>query len=402
MPHRPFAAARVARSAVVVLFLTAIAAPGAGLLAGVDRHTISEAEMRELAPAPPWPTTRAAIDAWPAAFKAYFVDHFAFRSRMLHLQAVVLWDWLRTSASETVIAGKDGWLFYADDGGMEDYVQAQPISRGELEAWRQTLDRTNRWLAARGIHYLVVFAPDKQMIYPEFMPDALGRLSPDYRVDRLLAYLRGHSSVEPLDLRPALVGAKGGELLYDRYDTHWNDRGGLAGYQAIVARLRPWFPSMTPLTREDFVTSAATPSGDKTTMLGLVDRGKLAMPGLVPRAGWRARVVEPVRPDPYGEEGRLVTEIPGSTLPRAVVFRDSFAGRLIPYLSEHFSRVVYLWQNDFDPAVIAQERPDVVIQEYVDRHLVTYEPYPGLVPDPGTGDRESGAGSGESGSGHRD
>jgi alginate O-acetyltransferase complex protein AlgJ len=394
MSHSSSAPARVARSAVVVLFLAAIAAPGAGLLAGRDRRTISEAEMRELAPAPAWPATLRAVDAWPAAFKAYFVDHFAFRSRMLHLQAVLLWDWLRTSASDTVIAGKHGWLFYADDGGMEDYVQAQPISHEELEAWRQTLDRTNRWLAARGIHYLVVFAPDKQMIYPEFMPDALERLSPDYRVDRLLAYLRGHPSVEPLDLRPALLAAKGGELLYDRYDTHWNDRGGLAAYQAIVARLQPWFPSMQPLGREDFIMSSAMPSGDKTTMLGLVDRGKLAMPGLVPRAGWRARVVEPARPDPYGEEGRLVTEIPGATLPRAVVFRDSFAGRLIPYLSEHFSRAVYLWQNDFDPAVIEQEHPDVVIQEYVDRHLVTFEPYPGLVPaaEPGIGDREPGAG----------
>ena len=73
--------------------------------------------------------------------------------------------------------------------------------------------------------------------------------------------------------------------------------------------------------------------------------------------------------------GRIVTEIPGSTLPRAVVFRDSFASRLAPFLSEHFSRVVYLWQNNFDVDVIRAERPDVVIQEIVGRHLAYVSPY---------------------------
>lgn len=66
-------------------------------------------------------------------------------------------------------------------------------------------------------------------------------------------------------------------------------------------------------------------------------------------------------------EGRIVTEIPGSTLPRAVVFRDSFTSRLAPYLSEHFSRVVYLWQDNFDAGVIREEKPAVVIQEYSSR-----------------------------------
>jgi alginate O-acetyltransferase complex protein AlgJ len=70
-----------------------------------------------------------------------------------------------------------------------------------------------------------------------------------------------------------------------------------------------------------------------------------------------------------------VTEIPGSEAPRAVVFRDSFTSRLIPYLSEHFSRAVYLWQNDVDPSVVLKERPAVVIHEIVGRHLGRIVPY---------------------------
>ena len=80
------------------------------------------------------------------------------------------------------------------------------------------------------------------------------------------------------------------------------------------------------------------------------------------------------------QEGRLVTEIPGSSLPRAVIFRDSFVSRLVPFLSEHFGRAVYLWQNDFDADVVARERADVVIQEIVGRHLYGFIPSPELVP----------------------
>jgi alginate O-acetyltransferase complex protein AlgJ len=365
---------------LVALFLAIIATPGIGLALGADRAALSESEMRELAKFPAWSWQRSDIAKWPAAFQRYFEDHFAFRNQLLHWQSTLLWRVLRTSSSNTVIAGTHDWLFYADDGGIGDYVSAYPFTTPELETWRLTLERTRDWLKTQGIRYLVVLAPDKHMIYPEFMPASLHRMRPDYRADQLLAYMRATSTVEILDLRPALIAAKPADLLYHRYDTHWNDRGGLVGYQQIAERLRAWWPSLRPLQRADFDESPSVPSGDKTTMLGLTDEGKLAMPGLLPRRGWAHRVVEPTRPDPYGEDGRVVTEIGDTALPRAVMFRDSFAGRLMPYLSEHFSRIVYLWENDFDPEVVRQEHPQVVIQEYVARHLLVYAPYPDLIP----------------------
>jgi hypothetical protein len=101
---------------------------------------------------------------------------------------------------------------------------------------------------------------------------------------------------------------------------------------------------------------------------------------LVPKRPRTAVVVEPAGAGPTAEEGRLVTEIPRSTLPRALVVRDSFASRLVPFLSEHFSRAVYLWQNDFIPDDVLKSKPDVVIQEIVGRHLYNFIPSPELVP----------------------
>ena len=103
---------------------------------------------------------------------------------------------------------------------------------------------------------------------------------------------------------------------------------------------------------------------------------------LVPKQPRGYAVVEPAGGYATGGDGRIVTEIPGSSLPRAVIFRDSFASALAPFLSEHFSRAVYLWQNDFDADIVLQEHPDVVIQEIVGRHLYEFIPSPELIPDP--------------------
>lgn len=363
------------------MFLVIVSAPGLGLALGLERATISETEMRELAPWPAWSWAPRDLAVWPGAFQTYFQDHFALRGRLIDWRSSVLWNLLRTSSSDTVIAGKQDWLFYAADGGIDDWTQVEPFEPGALAVWRETLTRRRAFLANRGIPYLFVIAPDKQMIYPEYMPDSLRRMRNDYRADQLIAYMRQTTpDFQIVDLRAALIGAKSEEPLYHRYDTHWNDRGGLVGYQVIAKALQQWYPSITPLQRADFDTSSAVPSGDQTTMLGLTDPGKAAMPGLVLRRGPGYRVVEPAVPNPYGEEGLLVTEHRDHLLPTAMVFRDSFAGRLIPFLSEHFSRASYLWQNEFDFDDIERRKPDIVIQEFVARHFFSYVPYPGIIP----------------------
>ena len=98
------------------------------------------------------------------------------------------------SPSKAVIKGRDGWLFYADDGAMADYAAAPPFTGAELERWRHTLQDTSDWLRAQGITYVFVIAPDKHVIYHEYMPETIRRTSIS-RIDELVSYLREHSTV---------------------------------------------------------------------------------------------------------------------------------------------------------------------------------------------------------------
>ena len=70
----------------------------------------------------------------------------------------------------------------------------------------------------------------------------------------------------------------------------------------------------------------------------------------------------------------ILYEHPDDRLPRAVMFRDSFATWLIPLFSENFSRILFSWQYTFDHDLVERERPDIVIQEMVERALMASPP----------------------------
>lgn len=171
---------------LVAGFVAAIVAPGVATLAGLD-HETAVGENRELAQRPAFRSDWTTLRSLPGAASAFFNDHFAFRQRLVRWQATARLETLRSSPSPDVILGRDGWLFYAGDGSIEDYASAAPFSHEDLEVWRTTLEHTQEWLRQRGITYLFVIAPDKHVVYPEHLPATMRRVGQTSRIDELYA-----------------------------------------------------------------------------------------------------------------------------------------------------------------------------------------------------------------------
>ena len=366
---------------LVVLFVTVISLPLAANLAGVDGADPG-AENRELAAFPRVDGSLTSIEAFPAGFSAWFGDHFGFRSLLVRWYGESRLFGFGASPSSAVVKGSNGWLFYGEDKSIEDYANVEPMTDGALANWREAVLRARDWLRARHIAYVFTIAPDKHVIYADQMPATLARIGDLSRADQLFTALQDTGLA--VDVRPEEFDAKGRERVYQQTDTHWNDRGALVAYQRIIAAVRARVPATPPAwTRGDFAAVDRAVEGlDLAGMMGLTRVLREVDMTLVPVRARRARVLEPAGAAPTAEVGRLVTEIDDPSLPRAVIFRDSFTSRLVPFLSEHFSRAVYLWQNDFDAGVVTTEHPDVVIQEIVGRHLYNFIPSPELVPEP--------------------
>ena len=366
---------------LVILFLAAISLPLMANLAGFDGADAG-AENRELAPFPRVDGSLQSMADLPAGLGLWFDDHFGFRSLLVRWYGESRLFVLGVSPSAAVVTGRAGWLFYGDDKAVEDYAQVEPMTPEALANWRAAVIRARNWLRARGIAYVFTIAPDKHTIYGDEMPSTLARVGDMSRADQLFTTLQDTGLA--VDVRASLFEAKARERVFQQTDTHWNDRGAMIAYQRIIGAVRARVPATPPAwTREDFDPVDRVVEGfDLAGMMGLKRVLRELDLTLAPRRTRRARVVEPAGAAQTDEEGRLVTVIDDPSLPRAVIFRDSFVSRLVPFLSEHFSRAVYLWQNDFDAQAVEQEHPDVVIQEIVGRHLYGFIPSPELVPEP--------------------
>lgn len=376
-PQRRTDLSRVSSAVLVVLFLVGIFAPLVGVRIGGHGWDIgARAENRRMAQLPELLRAEGgragsgkarlrAVAHFPGEFKYYLSDHFGFRSLLIRAHGLLMVEGLGVTSNHAVTLGKEGWLYLANDKSTEDWRNVEPFTESELGQWRAMLEERHNYCAGRGIPYLFVVAPSKYDVYPEYMPDRLTRVGADCRLDQLKAYLkRGGSPVTVVDLREPLLAARdhGDVRLYQKTDTHWNDRGAWIGYAAMMAAVRARVPGATPLPLSDFeAVTAIRPGMDLAGLLGLND--VLTEESLDLRAKRRMRLphVEQNDVEPITVDG------PG---PRVVMFRDSFMTAALPFVAESFGRGVYLWEDGFDREVVSAERPDVVIQQIAQRKLM--------------------------------
>jgi alginate O-acetyltransferase complex protein AlgJ len=366
---------KIEDAALIVCFIIAILLPGAGLILKMDGSSARQ-ENRQLSPFPPLSLEADELTAFPERFNLYFNDHFGFRSALIRGQALAKVQWLKVSSSADVICGKADWLFYASEDSIASYRAMQPFSEEQLKSWKRALEGRRRWLAQRNVRYIFTVAPDKHTIYPEYMPEQIRPVREASRLDQLIGYLKENSEVEVLDLRPVLLSAKRRHPIYYQTDTHWNDYGALVAYQAIARAMSQTLPAIQPLREADFeLQTGRLPGGDLAGMLGLADVLWESTVSLHPRQPFRASAANQPLDRRLIESGAtFASEQRNSQLPRMVMFRDSFANRLIPFLAENFSRAVYVWDKGFQLALIEQERPDIVLDEMAERKLMGVPP----------------------------
>lgn len=347
-------------------------------------------ENRRLTLFPDLEWSQEAIVQFPRGFEQYFNDHFQLRDYL-----ILGYNWLKIriwkrSSNKKVLIGSDGWLFFAGDRVLEDFVSMKQFSTDELEARRKILEAKRDWLAQRGIQYLFVVPPNKQSIYPEFMPEAYQRLHGASRLDQLSTYMQKHSNVDILDLRKTMWAAKKDHQVYFRLDSHWNELGSLVASREIFRAVdrsllrSPDHPYLKDLSEYSIHAEQRQQQGDLARLMGYpaeasddsysivpkfkVVSKKQTLPGFLPRT--RNLPAGISFPAPFSLAGT------GTGL-TCVVFHDSFGMYLAPFFPEYFQRSVFVWQpspkGELFKAVVEAEQPDIVIEEVQERFLYNYK-----------------------------
>jgi len=313
------------------------------------------------------------LEEFPGRFDQYYNDHFIFRNTLIRWNSVLKVRYLKTSPLPSkVIIGKDNWLFYADEGALDNYKCTSIFSIDDLQKIKRTVEKRGKWLKGHGIVYYLMPAPEKQTIYPEFMPDSIERVRNASRLDQVVEYIAKNSKVKVVDVRQDLYAKKREGPLFRKIDTHWNQYGAFIVSDSLLRVIAQDFPAISPPAITDFsVTFETVRRGDLVDMLAITgDILSERVPRLIPKDVKKAPDLAWVDlQNPFKIEEMVVKTMGNNTLPRMVMFRDSFATPLIPFISAHFSRSVYVWSFSFDPDLILREKPNVVIDELNERYL---------------------------------
>lgn len=361
-----------------LIFLAAIFTPLAVMLVSEER-TISVAEKRKLAEKPPLRLSLQTLRTFPQAYEKYFNDHFGLRDKFVYLYNAFFVTFFQTSPKSHTVVGKDKWLYLAAENVITDFMGLNQFEENRLRHWKQILSDRQEWLEDQGIRYLFIPAPNKVMIYPEFLPDIILKKRGRTNLEQFLEYLsRPPAFTGVIDLRPALLAAKKEGQLFHKGDTHWNFDGAYVGYAMIMETLRRWFPELAPVPKEQLIRTYEKLSGDLTYTLNLAkmyeeDHWLLTRPDEDRLINYQKFAGYPQPDTPYQKfrRGTLFYNENPDQQRKAIFISDSFGSAMRNFLAPHFKRIVFVKDARFEDLkrLIEVEKPDVVMDLNVARGL---------------------------------
>lgn len=343
-PPAPLALAFVALALVVMaapLALTPLA-PDAG-----------SAEKRSRAELPQATADGGPNLDFPSQLGAWYTDHFALRSALVDLDATVRQRAFLTSATDSVVVGTDGWLYYA--GELNDWRRANSMSDRAVQNAAHNLALVSEGLSAQGKRFAVAIAPNKSTLCPSHMPPWYVRGTGEGNAERLGAALAARG-VPYVNLFDALAGT--GDDLYLERDSHWNNGGALVAADALLGALG----------RTHGAWADARPGVDATHVGDLDAMLHPASAVGEPQPTWSDALDfawSGGEGDVEAAELEATAQAPGSLL----MFRDSFGNALVPYMAGSYGHSAFSKLVPYNMSASTLRGVDDVVIERAERHV---------------------------------
>ena len=192
------------------------------------------------------------------------------------------------------------------------------------------------------------------------------------KLDQLTAEL-AKSHVQVIDLKQDF-GLLPNVRLFHKTDSHWNQAGAFLGYLTIMNRIKIDFPGISILKLNDFIIDTTITKRQDISLMfhSNANESFIRLQPIHPGRAIKTENRLRVPPSYHGlvnnyEYRYSCVDSPLKTL----VFRDSFTGGLIPFLSQSFGETVFV-SGKINMDIIEQEKPDIVVIEVVERNIDAY------------------------------
>jgi hypothetical protein len=333
-----------------------------------------------------WPGKALAIEQWPGRIDTALSDRFPMRSVLMRSYGRMNLVLFHKSPIPTMAyLGSDGWM-YITRKELATFDGSLRFSSGETDSLLRKLLHRKRRLDSIGVRSLLVIAPVKQSIYPEYQPAFIRRLQAENRTDRLLVALR-KAGYPVLDLRDSLRAAKRfGVRMYHKSDNHWNRFGAFMAARSIASAIgvniidEGWMPGRG--VQAD--SSGAQVSGNIAGMMALGGIAKEPDVRAI-RSHSEARTAlsynwpTPVFSNSWEYQLRFTRS--DSTRRRILLIRDSFGSDVVPYFAEACGELCAIfdeWNYGLNWPLVKAMKPEWVVTMVIESnldHLLYRTPY---------------------------
>lgn len=304
----------------------------------------------------------------------YFEHHFPLRGKMIsalaHLESTIF----STSPTDQVVIGKEGFLYYS--GTINDYLGRKQLSDSGIENAAYNLKLLEENLSAKGVQLLVAIAPNKNTLYPQYMPSRyLAGARENSNLTRLQNALK-NKEIKYVDFTQLFSDSK--NVRYLKTDTHWDNQGAYLGAEHI---LNTWkIPNIAAKPKWQLGSGFI---GDLQTMLYPTSKAKepnweaTGLNSAEPASNklWHY-IAADARPDAPADVTANLFQTVGAGQKNLYVFRDSFGNALVPMLSPNFHIANYSKLVPYDISAALRTQPDFILIERTERHIAFFATTP--------------------------
>ncbi len=301
-------------------------------------------------------------------YDSYIRDRFGFRRTLIHLN-----NFLNKKIQPKILfngramQGKNGFYFYIDSGdgnNLADFQKTNLLSDEQKNSLRKNIVAISEYFREKNIRTIFLICPNKHSVYEEFYP--FSRPDGITRAMQIQKIFEEEKINFIFPLNELLAQKKKNSVpLYFETDTHWNSLGAFYASKILNEKIRELFPEINfPQIEYETEISSGENYGDILPML-LIKNAKSTQIKFTPKIQNEDGAYQYEK-----KEGVIATKSKNRSLPRALIFRDSFFSSLEPFVSPNFSDAEYKWKqfNGSDLAYIDEFSPDLIIFENVERY----------------------------------
>ena len=191
-------------------------------------------------------------------YELYFNDHAFFRKELLITKLMLDFKVFKSMINEYWLLGKYEWIFLHTHGNIiYDFIGTYLFTEQELENAKNTLIEFRNKLKSKNIDFVLMVCPEKNVVYPEYMPSYIKRKSIKNSTDQFVEYMKKNTDINIVYPKNILLNYKKEYELYYKFSdfTHWNNVGGYVGFQELMKSIDLEVP---PLENKRLIITGVT------------------------------------------------------------------------------------------------------------------------------------------------